>query len=169
MKLKRAAYEYVVSKLLEWGGYIDSKSYEVNKLGLNQLLFLVAIIKDEEGNDLLDIFDSFYATPTGVAECDISFLNRKDKLLAYRIKDRSIEKKGGRIILKRKIKNRIDKSIYLLRKKNEDLIKYNPFRLVGIVKLYHSYKMAYDYAEFCGNLKEIMEIDSIREDCQIFK
>ena len=65
------------------------------KLTAMKLLFLAAAPKKDGGDDLLDIFDNFYAMPYGPVESDVYNAIQEDKLPSFSVKYRSIEPREG--------------------------------------------------------------------------
>ena len=63
------------------------------KLTAMKLLFLAAAPKEEGGDDLLDIFDNFYAMPYGPIEIDVYNAIQGNKLPSYTVNYRHIERK----------------------------------------------------------------------------
>lgn len=80
--LKKQAFEYLLNGLLQWfsNGELYKNSNSFSRVKVLKLLFFVAVIKDADGNDLLDIFDKFYAMPHGPVESDIYNYMSRDEL-----------------------------------------------------------------------------------------
>ena len=84
-------------------------------------------MKDEQGKDLLDIFDNFYALPYGPVESDIYNCITLDRLQYFSFKNFSLEKKQDYCdeTLNDDMKQRIKYAIKMLRTNNQKIIKYN--------------------------------------------
>ena len=143
------------------------------KLTAMKLLFLAAAPKEEGGDDLLDIFDNFYAMPYGPVESDVYNAIQEDKLPSFSVKYRSIEPREGAepYNAKRyngKLYHRVRNAVNDLKEKNEKLVLLNAFELVEITHRWYSWSRAMDFAEFMKQLSAKMSIDSIRDSSKIF-
>ena len=144
-----------------------------------KLLFLAAAPKKDRGDDLLDIFDNFYAMPYGPVEIDVYNAIQGNKLPSYTVNYRHIERKVDELYKPRNttvwtgrehgdLYNRIRDSVNDLREKNEKLVLLNAFELVEITHRWSSWNLAMDFAEFMGQMSAKMSIDSIRDSSKIF-
>lgn len=138
-----------------------------------KLLFLAAAPKEDGGDDLLDIFDNFYAMPYGPVESDVYNAMREDKLPSFSVKYRSIEPREGvePYNAKRyndKFYHRVRNAVNELRKENEKLVLLNAFELVEITHRWSSWNRAMNFAEFMEQLSAKMPTDSIRDSSKIF-
>ena len=80
----------------EWrDSHEELKNKPFSKLKAMKLLFLAAAPKEDGGDDLLDIFDNFYAMPYGPVEIDIQKAMCEDRLPSFSVKYRSIEPREG--------------------------------------------------------------------------
>lgn len=165
---KNVAFSYLIEKFKDW--YCELRSdnnYEkrFTKLFLLKILFLVAAIKNEEG-DLLDIFDNFHALPYGPVESDIYNMMTQDSIPNYTITDRNIIIKNNteELNLSKSDKELLNSSLNTLRAKNERLITLSPFDLVQITHKWESWDKAFKYAKFTGTRSAKMSSCWIRED-----
>lgn len=78
---KIEAFDYMLHLFEEWRDNHETiKGKPFPKLTAMKLLFLAAAPKEEGGDDLLDIFDNFYAVPYGPVEIDVYNAIQEDKL-----------------------------------------------------------------------------------------
>lgn len=164
---KIEAFDYMLHLFEEWRDNHETiKGKPFPKLTAMKLLFLAAAPKEEGGDDLLDIFDNFYAMPYGPVESDIYNAIQEDKLPSFSVKYRSIEPREGAepYNAKRyngKLYHRVRNAVNDLKEKNEKLVLLNAFR-------WSSWSRAMDFAEFMKQLSAKMSIDSIRDSSKIF-
>ena len=149
------------------------KGKPFSKLTAMKLLFLAAAPKKDGGDDLLDIFDNFYAMPYGPVESDVYNAMCEDKLPSFSVKYRSIEPREGAEPYNAKRYNdkfyhRVRNAVNDLKEKNEKLVLLNAFELVEITHRWSSWNRAMDFAEFMKQLSAKMSIDSIRDSSKIF-
>ena len=171
---KIEAFDYMLHLFEEWRyNHETIKGKPFPKLTAMKLLFLAAAPKEEGGDDLLDIFDNFYAVPYGPVEIDIQKAMREDRLPSFSVKYRSIEPREGAEPYNAKRYNdkfyhRVRNAVNDLRKENEKLVLLNAFELVEITHRWSSWNRAMDFAEFMKQLSAKMSIDSIRDSSKIF-
>ena len=151
----------------------ELKNEPFPKLKAMKLLFLAAAPKEEGGDDLLDIFDNFYAMPYGPVEIDVYNAIQEDKLPSFSVKYRSIEPREGAepYNAKRyngKLYHRVRNAVNDLKEKNEKLVLLNAFELVEITHRWSSWDWAMNFAEFMEQLSAKMPTDSIRDSSKIF-
>lgn len=164
---KIEAFDYMLHLFEEWRDNHETiKGKPFPKLTAMKLLFLAAAPKEEGGDDLLDIFDNFYAMPYGPVESDVYNAIQEDKLPSFSVKYRSIEPREGAepYNAKRyngKLYHRVRNAVNDLKEKNEKLVLLNAFR-------WSSWSRAMDFAEFMKQLSAKMSIDSIRDSSKIF-
>ena len=164
---KIEAFDYMLHLFEEWRDNHETiKGKPFPKLTAMKLLFLAAAPKEEGGDDLLDIFDNFYAMPYGPMESDVYNAIQEDKLPSFSVKYRSIEPREGAepYNAKRyngKLYHRVRNAVNDLKEKNEKLVLLNAFR-------WSSWSRAMDFAEFMKQLSAKMSIDSIRDSSKIF-
>lgn len=93
---KIEAFDYMLQLFEEWRDNHETiKGKPFPKLTAMKLLFLAAAPKKDGGDDLLDIFDNFYAVPYGPVESDVYNAMCEDKLPSFSVKYRSIEPREG--------------------------------------------------------------------------
>ena len=171
---KIKAFDYMLHLFEEWrDNYETIKGKPFPKLTAMKLLFLAAAPKEEGGDDLLDIFDNFYAMPYGPVEIDVYNAIQEDKLPSFSVKYRSIEPREGAEPYNAKRYNdkfyhRVRNALNDLKEKNEKLVLLNAFELVEITHRWSSWNRAMDFAEFMKQLSAKMSIDSIRDSSKIF-
>ena len=169
---KKQAFEYLVTKLIEWKDDLASQqsSNSFTKIKVLKLLFFVSAVKDENKKDLLDIFDNFYAMPYGPVESDIYNFINKDELDNYSFSDVYMELKSPRINdnLDSTTKSRIDNAIDTLKKNNRNIITLRAFELVDISHKWNVWKNSMKVAELLGKSSQLMPIEEIRANLQIF-
>ena len=171
---KIEAFDYMLHLFEEWrDNYETIKGKPFPKLTAMKLLFLAAAPKKDRGDDLLDIFDNFYAVPYGPVESDVYNAMCEDKLPSFSVKYRSIEPRevAEPYNAKRyndKFYHRVRNAVNDLREKNEKLVLLNAFELVEITHRWSSWDRAMDFAEFMGQMSAKMSIDSIRDSSKIF-
>nr|DAX57546.1 MAG TPA: Protein of unknown function (DUF4065) [Crassvirales sp.] len=168
---KIEAFDYMLHLFEEWRDNHETiKGKPFPKLTAMKLLFLAAAPKEEGGDDLLDIFDNFYAMPYGPVESDVYNAIQANMLPSYIAEYRTIERRDIDISSKYKGPKYepIRKAVKDLRTKNENLIELNAFELVEITHKWNSWNLAMNFAEFMGQLSAKMSIDSIRDSSKIF-
>lgn len=171
---KIEAFDYMLHLFEEWRDNHETiKGKPFPKLTAMKLLFLAAAPKEEGGDDLLDIFDNFYAMPYGPVESDVYNAIQEDKLPSFSVKYRSIEPREGAepYNAKRyncKLYHRVRNAVNDLREKNEKLVLLNAFELVEITNRWSSWNRTMSFAEFMKQLSAKMSIDSIRDSSKIF-
>lgn len=177
---KIEAFDYMLHLFEEWRDNHETiKGKPFPKLTAMKLLFLAAAPKEEGGDDLLDIFDNFYAVPYGPVEIDVYNAIQENKLPSYTVNYRHIERKVDELYKPRNttvwtgrehgdLYNRIRDAVNDLREKNEKLVLLNAFELVEITHRWFSWNRAMDFAEFMGQMSAKMSIDSIRDSSKIF-
>lgn len=93
---KIEAFDYMLHLFEKWRDNHETiKGKPFPKLTAMKLLFLAAAPKKDRGDDLLDIFDNFYAMPYGPVESDVYNAMCEDKLPSFSVKYRSIEPREG--------------------------------------------------------------------------
>ena len=171
---KIEAFDYMLQLFEKWrDSHEELKNEPFPKLKAMKLLFLAAAPKEEGGDDLLDIFDNFYAMPYGPVEIDVYNAIQEDKLPSFSVKYRSIEPREGAepYNAKRyngKLYHRVRNAVNDLKEKNEKLVLLNAFELVEITHRWSSWDWAMNFAEFMEQLSAKMPTDSIRDSSKIF-
>ena len=176
MTNKVIKFEYILAKLIEWHSSMEpSKKADLSsftRLKVLKLLFFVAAIKQDNGNDLLDIFDNFYAMQHGPVESDI-YNSIVDGLNFFSFKDRDLSincsiSEDSFDELSEEEKRTISSSISSLRKANSEIVLYTAFQLVNLSHRWESWKTAIAIADILGKGSEKMSIKLIRENEQYF-
>lgn len=166
------AFEYLLTQLIEWGAEkkpaVPTSSF--TRLKALKLLFFTAAVKNEEGGDLLDLFDNFYALPNGPVESDVYNIITSDQLTYYTFKDFSLGRKipysdSG---LCDDIKARINTAIEALKKKNGNLVSYRAEELVALSHSWMSWQNSIRIAKALGKGSYRMDINKIRTNAQFF-
>ncbi len=173
---KIQAFEYLVSKLLEW--YEEFSLTEKNDLSILKVLKLTFFIsavgtnRDSENTLLDNIFDNYVAMPYGHVESDVYSFLKKNDLKFYNItRTRTELKPNVNLIfsdLNNDIKSKIDKSIEVLKEKNNKLILMSSFDLVELSHAWFSWKHYYAIARKKGTFSEIIPISIIKSENKIF-
>ena len=169
---KELRFEYFLYKLIAW--YMQEKPMDVDCLSLTRikvlkLLFFASAIKADDGSDLLDVFDNFYAMKHGPVESDI-YNSISGKLLKhYNFSATNIilpDNIGDDTFanIEANIKERIDNALDKLRANSPAIVLYNPFQLVDLSHTWNSRKRTYELAILRGKGSERIEADLIRQD-----
>lgn len=150
-KTKRKAFEYWLTRILEWGSETKPSVFSCSftRLKALKLLFFSAAIKNEKGEDLLDVFDNFYALPNGPVESDIYNYITSDTLMFYSFKGFILSRKKEYCDseLSDYLQKRIDESIIALRKTNEDIVTYSAEQLVNLSHTWFSWRNSIQMAK----------------------
>lgn len=172
MPEKLIAFEYILNQLIEKGTIGNSKFFQSSftRLKALKLLFLVAAIKNQYGNDLLDIFDNFYALPNGPVESDIYNSITADTLKYYSFKNFSATEKQAYSSagLNEDVKERLDESIHSLLEVNGNILSYSAEQLVALSHMWSAWGNAIALAKAFDKGSYPMSINSIRNCKQIF-
>lgn len=173
MSIKKSSFEYLLNRLLKWFEEVAPQKNVASftRVKTLKLLFFVSAIKDENGKDLLDIFDKFYAMPHGPVESDIYNLMSKNTLDYFSFADiyMSIKKDYKEPeFLDKNIISRIDNAIYRIRVLNPGIITLGAFDLVDISHKWSVWKNSMRVAELLGKSSQLMPVDGIRSNIQIF-
>ena len=151
---KIKAFEYLIYRLLEWANECKPKvnTTSFTRLKILKLLFLVSACSDKNGNDLLDLFDAYYALPNGPVESDVYNSITADTLIYYSFKNFSIAKKNSFDIhiMDKTIVKRIDNSIENLRAVNPNAIAYSAEQLVELTHRWNVWKSSNQIARLLG-------------------
>lgn len=166
---KSAAFSFLIDKFIDWYKEVKVDEEYFNKftkLFLLKMLFLVAAIKTDDSEDLLDVFDNFYALPYGPVESDIYNEISLNMIPNFLISDRQLEPKIDKVDLDLRIDDRtkLCKSFDKLRGENNDLITLKAFELVEITHKWESWNTTFKYAKFIGAGSAKMNIDMIKND-----
>ncbi len=167
MKEKEQYFLFLLQQLLEW--FLEENENRDNNfdsftmIKVQKLLFFVSAVKNSDSDNLLNIFDKFYAMQYGPVEGEIYTFMRNtpdfvNKALYF---DSQIDN-----VLKCKIK----KSVNSLRKENTDIINYSASRLINISHKWDCWINAYSFALLQEKGAERMKNEEIiKEEYQYFK
>lgn len=171
---KKHSFEYLLSELLKWHKEVAPCKNVISftRVKTLKLLFFVSAVKDENGGDLLDIFDKFYAMPHGPVESDIYNFMSRNALDYFSFADIYMSKKKEYVSqpsdLPEDIRLKIDKAISCLRLHNPKIITLGAFELVDISHKWNVWKNSMRVAELLGKSSQLMPVDGIRSNIQIF-
>lgn len=176
-KIKLLSFEYLLYQFMLW--YEDDQKItdsshskflsEFSRLKVLKLLFLVAAIQDDQKNDLLSVFDKFYAMQHGPVESDIYNAMVKDDFTFFRFKDRKTTFKPDSTFNFDSIeKNNLDRAVDLLKEKNPKIVSYSAMDLVEITHKWISWKSSYMVAQMLGKGSQLMPSNLIKNDNKFF-
>lgn len=167
MSEKILAFEYLLTQLIKWNG---NNSSSFTRLKALKMLFFVATVKNEFGQDLLDVFDNFYALPNGPVESDIYNCITADTLVYYSFKTFSVTSKRtyDDKHINAKLKERIDLSMSHLRSLNPDIVKYSAEHLVNLSHCWTVWKNSISIANVLGKGSYKMSTALIRKSEQFY-
>lgn len=149
--VKRAAFEYIVSRLQSWQKEVNDKE-PLTKVKALKLLFFIAAIKPD-GDDLLDVFNHFVAMQHGPVEYDVYKDMIQNNFETVSFTSTMVESKKNYSespYLSSELIKRIDNSIAALRHKNEYLVKRPAFDLAAITHKWDCWSTSYQLALFMG-------------------
>lgn len=143
---------------------------EFSRLKSLKLLFLVSAIKDEEGNNLLSLFNNFYAMQHGPVESDIYNAMVHDTFEYFKFQNRQTSFKKQTLSDLEKIENKgeLDKAVSLLKEANPNIVLYPAMDLVEITHKWLSWKSAYMVAQMLGKGSQYMSQELIEKSNNIF-
>lgn len=176
---KLRSFEYLLYKFIGWfekENDINDDSHslflaEFTRLKVLKLLFLVSAVN--EGNDLLSIFDKFYAMRHGPVESEIydAMVNEKFRFIQFKDRTTSFRQPleswtfddltPADIFL-------LDSSVNSLCAKNSSLISYSAMTLVDITHKWISWQSAYMMAQMLNKGSQLMDVSLIREDTKYY-
>lgn len=173
MDNKLLKFEYILAKLIEWKikstGDTDLSSF--TRLKVLKLLFFVAAVKQNNGNDLLDTFNNFYAMQHGPVESDI-YNSITQGLHFFSFEGRNLCTNNpieeSEFELSQSEKESIISSISALKAINSNIVLYTASQLVNLSHRWESWKTAIAIADILGKGSEKMSIKLIRENQQYF-
>ncbi len=164
---KILAFEYVVFKLIDWYKSFNGVERDVDfnsdndfsKLKVFKLHFFTSAIKSDS-NQLLSVFNNFYAMPFGHVESDIyDYINELER---FEIDVKATKIKGPYLDILHKsfseldgdIKSEIDEAIDVLFGRNNELINLSAMDLVELSHQWYSWKFTFDKAQSDGKFSE---------------
>ncbi|MFL0171638.1 hypothetical protein [Tenacibaculum maritimum] len=173
---KIQAFEYLISKLIEW--YNQSNSNRDNDLSVLKVLkltfFVSAVGTDSNSEDTLldNVFDNFVAMPYGHVESDMYTFMKRDVLPNFKITNRETTlKEDGSLspTCDSSIKENIDNSISLLKTINKDLINLSSFDLVDLSHTWYTWQKFYSLAQSKGSNSESIPVEEIKREDKIYQ
>lgn len=175
--LKIQAFEYLISKLLEWQSSQSNleKNNDLSILKVLKLTFFVSAVgtKSDTQNSLLDgVFDNYVAMPYGHVESDIYSYIKNNLLTHYQINNReTIQKKlyTPETLDDLFIKIEIDNAVSLLKKINNNLIKMSSFDLVDLSHTWYSWQKYFSIAQEKGVNSINIPIQEIKSEDKIYQ
>lgn len=167
MSEKILAFEYLLTQLIKWN---DNDSSSFTRLKALKLLFFVAAVKNEFGEDLLDLFDNFYALPNGPVESDVYNCITADNLCFYSFMKFSVSSKKlyDDQQINPELKARIDLSINRLRSINPEIVKYTAEHLVALSHCWTAWRNSIAIANLLGKGSYRMSGSLIRTSEQFY-
>lgn len=178
---KKIAFEYLIFKLIEWfkscQGLENDTEFnshnDFNKLKVIKLHFFVVAI-NSNSNNLLELFDQFYAMPYGHVESDI--YNGIDDLDRYEIGVSNLIIKNAYVDnleqsfseLPIKTKTEIDESIELLKKEDNCFITHSALELVEISHTWYSWKNVFSLARSRNKYSAPIPPEIIKKENKFF-
>lgn len=172
VETKKKAFEFLLTQMLHWGAEMSPVApiHTFTRLKALKLLFFAAAVKNEQGCDLLDVFDNFYALPNGPVESDIYNSITSDDLMFYSFSDFYLKGKQvyNDFVLDCVIKDRITSAVNSLRMRNERIIFYKAEELVALSHSWASWQNSIQIARALGKGSYKMEVGNIRANIQIF-
>ena len=169
---KIQAFEYFLAQILEWGKtmvpVVPLSSF--TRLKALKLLFFTAAVRNDEGVDLLDVFDNFHALPNGPVESDVYNYITADKLTFYTFRNFSLGLKQpySDVNIPVELKNRLDVAVDSVKKKNVRMVYYTAGELVDLSHLWMSWQSSIRIANALGKGSYKMDVNKIRSNTQIF-
>lgn len=180
-KIKIETFEYVLFELVNWfmnkkniSNYDDfNQNNDLNKLKVIKLHFFVTAI-DSNNNNLLEVFDKFFAMPYGHVESDI--YNSLGKLNFFTvdvkkliINDLKTFDEDCFINVEKEIKNQIKESIEKLKVTSPNIINYNALDLVELSHTWFSWKSMFSFAQSNNRNSEHIPSNIIKDEIKNFE
>lgn len=175
---KFISFEYLLYRFMKWYeelNHINDEAHhqflcEFSRLKSLKLLFLVSAIKDEDGRNLLSLFNNFYAMQHGPVESDIYNAMVHDTFKYFRFQNRKTYFKQQSLSELEEIENKecLDKAISLLKDANPDIVSYPAMDLVDITHKWLSWKSAYMVAQMLGKGSQFMPTEMIENSNEFF-
>lgn len=172
---KIKAFEYLSHRFISWYKAIHREEegnveLEFSKLKLLKLLFFACAASTEERDkdDLLEVFDNFYAMPYGHVESDV--YSNLSQIRTFNFKKNSIEILGKEddVDIEPEMKEKLDQAVNILRSKNENLVSYEAMDLVELSHTYESWISLYDLAQQMQKYSMSIPNDLIRNELKYF-
>lgn len=172
ISIKKQAFEYLLTQMLKWGTEMTPAvpALSFTRLKALKMLFFLAAVKNSQGDDLLDVFDNFYALPNGPVESDIYNCITSDQLTYYTFRDFSFSAKiqYSEDGLSDQLKERIGFAVESLKQKNHKIVTYNAEQLVALSHTWMAWQDSILIARALGKGSYPMDTEKIRNNSQIF-
>lgn len=175
---KLVSFEYLLYKFMDWyEEYYQIKDethqqflHEFSRLKALKLLFLVSAIEDNNGCNLLTLFDKFYAMQHGPVESDIYNAMVNDSFIYFRFKNRETTLKKYPDYNLKDIDNKenLNYAVSLLKQANHKIISYSAIELVEITHKWISWKSAFMVAQMLGKGSQLMSSELIKGGNKFF-
>ena len=177
MGYKVLAFEYLVCCLLRWKAEIlkfDLEEVSISKTQALKLLFLASAIPGKEGDDLLSVFNHFYAMQFGPVESDIYNAIMDKGFVVLQVNDSllsvcNLDERTFIDLDNSGVKSRIDIAVHQLQLRNNSLVLFQASRLVDITHKWWCWKDAYEKARLLDKGSFPMNETSIRESNKVFE
>ena len=176
---KLRSFEYLLYKFIGWfekeKGITDNSHTlflaDFTRLKVLKLLFLVSAVNED--NDLLSIFDKFYAMRHGPVESEIydAMVNEKFRFIQFKDRTTSFKQPFESWTfedLSPQDKLLLDSAITSLSNKNSSIILYPAMTLVDITHKWISWQSAYMMAQMLNKGSQLMDVSLIREDAKYY-
>ncbi len=174
-ELKIQAFEYLVSKLLDWHSeFSSSTKNDLSILKVLKLTFFTSAVgaNSNINTSLLDeVFNNYVAMPYGHVESDIYTYIKNNELPNVSINNRQtvLNNRYSSDELNISIKEKIDNSVTLLKSINQDLITLSSFELVDLSHAWYSWQKFYSIAKANKRNSEPIPTDEIKKEDKIYQ
>ncbi|WDF63176.1 type II toxin-antitoxin system antitoxin SocA domain-containing protein [Flavobacterium sp. KACC 22763] len=171
--IKIEAFEYLLSRLIDWKNQYSNN----NDLGILKVLkltfFVSAAGTDQNSKETLldDIFNNFVAMPYGHVESDVYKYIKNGLLSNVSINNNTSKLSESFNILNydSNVRNKIDKSVQLLKEINPELINLSSFDLVDLSHSWYSWQKYFNEAKSKGKLSTVIPVDEIKKEDKIYQ
>lgn len=175
---KIISFEYLLYKFMQWYEefyHITDEAHlqflhEFSRLKALKLLFLVSAVESNNGNNLLFLFDKFYAMRHGPVESEIYKAMVDDELKYFRFQNRqtSLKKNIDSELINLDNRQCLDAAVLLLKEANPKIISYPAMDLVEVTHKWISWKSAYMVAQMHGKGSQFMPSELIKDGNKFF-
>lgn len=170
---KNQAFEYFVSKLLEWYNELNGqdKVNDLSTLKVLKLLFFCSAINTKKGQEgtLLDYpFNNFYAMPYGHVESEIYSDIKANQFPNVEINNSTTNFINQIDYPDGDIKTKINDSIERLKLENKNLINMTSFDLVELSHRWYSWRYYFAKAKRNYTYSESIPSEIIKAEEKIF-
>lgn len=174
-KNKLLCFEYLLYQFIIWYNEYhpqDECPMSFTRLKVLKLLFFVSSVRASE-EDLLDLFDNFWAMQHGPVESDIYDAMVLDVFEYYSFKTRSVSYKKTFDVEKvekeiGQLKIKLDAAVTRLKNANRLIVLSSAFDLVELSHKWSAWRLAMSVANLNGKGSSHMSIDDIRSYPQCF-